>query len=89
MYPLFSQRHRTHSVLSKNQSAPNRRKKELIEKAFHIQKGHYPKWVQEPEWPVHEGIPLKFKRQSNDGELFYFYFEDISTGEILTIEQIG
>ena len=78
-----------HSILTKNQTASNKRKKELIEKAFNVTKGHYPHWVQEPEWPVHDGTPLRFIRQTNDGEVFYFDFEDISSGEKTTIEQIG
>ena len=66
-------------TLSKTQ-----RKKEVKQKileAFHIEGKKYPKWKQEPEWPVYNGRPMKFLRTEKvNSEVSIHYFVDIESG---------
>ena len=61
-----------------------RRKRELKEKilkAFHIENKKYPRWNQEPEWPVYNGKPMKFIRTEKvNSEIKIHYFIDAETG---------
>lgn len=47
----------------------------------------HPEWVQEPEWPAMNGRPMKFISQKNDGELFTYEFQDVESGQVVTITQ--
>lgn len=58
-----------------------------IREAFHIEGRHYPHWVQEAEWPFHDGKPMRFVGQKTDGELVTYTFVDDTTGEVETVEQ--
>lgn len=64
-------------------SKANRKKeaKEKILNAFHIEGKKYPKWKQEPEWPVYNGNPMKFVRtQKVNSEVSIHYFVDVESG---------
>ena len=69
--------------------------KEKLRSLFHIESNKYPRWIQEPEWPMGEdGIPMKFisqkrkKGKSYDTILFTeFLFEDVKTGKQCIVEQ--
>lgn len=63
-------------------------KKELKE-LFHLEGNKYPYWMQDPEWPMYNGKPMKFISQTNTGDLYVYVFKDIDTGSIQTIEQFG
>ena len=55
----------------------------------------YPRWIQDPEWPVgEEGMPMKFVSQKRKKGNAYntmlyteYLFEDVKTGKQRTIEQ--
>jgi len=57
--------------------------KTRIKQLFQYEKS-YPRWVQSPEWPIVDGIPLIFKKQENDkndSEKVNFIFYNSSDGE--------
>ncbi len=63
-----------------------------VTKTFNIEDDEYPKWTEAPEWPVCNGIPMKFISQKRDmgnsGDIRTEYvFEDIFTGEQRVVEQ--
>jgi len=47
----------------------------------------YPRWIQSPEWPIKDGVPLHFVRQSKNKEITQFHFINKSTNEEVVIEQ--
>lgn len=50
----------------------------------------YPRWIQDPEWPIVDGKPLVFARQERAGkndERTYYYFYDPETGGQIVIAQ--
>lgn len=51
--------------------------------------GKKPVWIQEPEWPVMNGSPLRFVSQEQSGELVSYRFIDDSSGEQVIIEQFA
>ena len=69
--------------------------KEKVKALFHIEQNKYPRWIQDPEWPVgEEGIPMKFVSQKRKKGKAYntmlyteYLFEDVKTGKQRTIEQ--
>ena len=61
--------------------------KESIRKSFHLVPRKVPKWVQEPEWPMGEHMPMEFVQQHREGDLVKFTFRDVETGELRVIEQ--
>lgn len=68
-----------------------RRKKEAkaaIRKLFHIQGCRYPRWVQEPEWPMGKHSPMAYVSQKRSGDLVQFTFRDVDTGETKIVEQL-
>lgn len=48
----------------------------------------YPRWCQEPEWPMGESSPMMFVSQSSCGESVTFTFRDMDTGTIRQVKQI-
>lgn len=62
--------------------------KAALKESFHIEGKCYPRWVQEPEWPMGKNSPMKFERQEKKGELVKFYFVDVDTGEKRVIEHL-
>lgn len=70
-------------------SKPKREKllRSKIKELFHISNNKYPHWLQAPEWPVNNGVPMRFLYQKKTPIGYKYYFEDIISGEIRTIEQ--
>ena len=64
--------------------------KAVLRKMFRYDKT-YPRWVQDPEWPIVNGKPLVFSHQSkekNGDERVYYYFYDPETKKETVITQI-
>lgn len=55
--------------------------RERIKKAFHIEGKRHPRWLQPPEWPFNNGKPMRFASQASKGEMRFYLFEDVETGE--------
>ena len=63
--------------------------KAKIKQLFKYEKS-WPRWIQSPEWPIINGMPLIFKKQINDkrdSEKVDFIFYDPDTGEEHIITQ--
>lgn len=61
--------------------------KARIKAAFHIEGRNYPRWIQPPEWPVHNGVPMKYlKTVKINSEYVQHHFEDINSGEIRVVD---
>lgn len=64
--------------------------REEVKKLFLIEDKHYPCWLQEPEWPMSDGKPMKYisskKRWGGEGR--EYLFEDTHTHRTRTIMQI-
>ena len=76
-------------LLLHDAACSNQVKKQHIREAFHIQARKRPRWVQEPVWPFRNGKPLRFVSQRQDGDLFIYLFEDLESGEQLTVTQFA
>ena len=61
--------------------------KKAIKEYFHIEGTKYPRWVQEPEWPMGTNSPMAFCSQKREGERVSFTFQDVDTQEIKVVEQ--
>jgi len=62
--------------------------KEKLKQLFRYEKS-YPRWVQSPEWPILDGVPLVFKKQLNDKKdsekvNFIFYNPDTMEEHVVT-----
>lgn len=58
-----------------------------IKEAFFVEGNKYPRWIQEPEWPVHEGQPMKYIRTLRiNPEFVQHEFMDVRTGFIRTVD---
>ena len=65
--------------------------KEKIKAMFKYDKT-YPRWIQDPEWPIVNGKPLVFSHQERvKGDDFHtlYYFYDEDTKEVTVIEQFS
>ena len=63
--------------------------KERIAQAFHLApKAKRPRWLQNPDWPVHEGRPMRFLRteKQHGGEKLLHHFIDDETGMERVVE---
>lgn len=65
--------------------------KEKVKQAFHIEARVRPYWIQEPEWPVNNGRPMKFVRteKKHGGEVKLHHFVDVETGETRVVEDLA
>ena len=62
--------------------------RERIKELFHLESKKYPRWCQDPEWPVCNGRPMKFVSQKAiNCETYEFHFVDVETGETKTVVQ--
>lgn len=63
--------------------------KEQLKSIFHITDKRYPRWIQEPEWPMGKLSPMKFVNQlaSFNGEAISYTFQDVDTNELKIIIQ--
>lgn len=77
------------ATVPKNLSKTNRKKeaRAKILQTFHVDGKKYPRWNQEPEWPVYNGKPMKFVRSEKvNFEVKIHYFIDEKTGVERSIE---
>lgn len=62
--------------------------KDKIKAMFYVEGQKYPRWIQGSEWPLSKtGKPTKFLRQKSKGEVSFYYFLDVDTGEEIEIIQ--
>lgn len=56
---------------------------------WRLEKGRYPIWVQETEWPAYEGRPMQYvsRKRVGDSDLVLFTFRDVETGKTRVVEQ--
>ena len=77
-------------ILDTNPNTSKKELKNIIKDTFYIVGKNYPKWIQNPEWPISKnGRPMKFIKSEHDekNEIQRYIFEDIDTKEISTVEQ--
>ena len=71
--------------------SPEERRKRIqseIKKAFHLEKnGKRPRWIQASQWPVEDGIPLKFISQKETGDQVEYQFMDVRNQKKRVITQ--
>jgi hypothetical protein len=61
--------------------------KERIKQAFHIEGQNYPRWIQDPEWPVYNGKPMKFVKTIRvNREHKQHVFVDVDDGTTRTVD---
>ena len=61
--------------------------KERIKKAFHIEGNRHPYWIQSPEWPMRNGVPMRYLRTEKvNSEHKRHIFQDIENGESRIVE---
>ena len=75
-------------LFARNPSIGTKEKKQLLKDYFHISPRKYPRWIQDPQWPVLRGIPMRFVSQEKKGQVYTYHFEDTETGETKTITQM-
>lgn len=61
--------------------------KVAIREAFHLG-NKYPRWAQEPQWPMGVHSPMAYVSQKRDGDRVQFLFEDTDTGAQRIVEQL-
>ncbi len=60
--------------------------KERAKEAFHITGNKYPHWIQSPEWPLHNGKPMKFVKTTKiNSEMVCHQFIDEESGTITEV----
>ncbi|MBQ7445549.1 MAG: hypothetical protein IJS71_06405 [Clostridia bacterium] len=62
--------------------------KQRIREVFHVDK-KYPRWIQEPDWPMGEKSPMKFVSQSHEGDLYKYEFVDVDSGKSRVLTQLA
>ena len=77
-------------IIDENSKLSQKEIKEKIKETFHIEKGKYPRWAQDSEWPFSETVkPMKYISQRNkNSEVIELIFEDVDTGKRVTIKDI-
>lgn len=61
--------------------------KQKLRILFHLIPRKYPRWIQEPEWPMGEKSPMEYIAQQRCGEMVEFIFQDVDTGEQRIVKQ--
>lgn len=74
-------------IVSLHRSSGKKELKKALKEAFFISPRKIPHWVQEPEWPACDGVPMKFISEHNLGDKFTYEFQDRDSKEIKTIVQ--
>lgn len=55
---------------------------------FYVEGQKYPRWIQQSEWPLSKtGKPTKFLRQRSAGEVCFYDFLDVDSGEEIEVTQ--
>lgn len=61
-----------------------------VNRIFHLEDGKHPYWREEPTWPIGEGHnPMRFLLQENENEAHIYLFQDVTTGEVHKVIQVG
>lgn len=65
--------------------------KEKVKKLFYIQNNHYPHWLQDPEWPMSDGRPMRYLSSEKiyKGEGRAYIFENPDTHDVKKVIQIS
>ena len=65
--------------------------KEKVKNLFYIENNHYPHWLQEAEWPMSNGKPMKYlsSKKIYNGEGREYTFENPDTHDVRTVIQIS
>ncbi len=82
IYEILMQYPRTLGKRTRKKNA-----KAHLQKAFHIQLNKYPRWIQEPEWPMGTCSPMQYLSTKRQGERVQFIFQDVDTKDIRIVEQ--
>lgn len=61
--------------------------KQQLRALFHLTPRKYPRWVQEPEWPMGSQSPMAFVSQQKTGELMEYTFQDADTRQQRIVRQ--
>lgn len=61
--------------------------KQKMRTLFHLAPRKFPRWIQEPEWPMGKKSPMMFVKQQRSGELVEFFFQDVDTKEQRIVKQ--
>lgn len=61
--------------------------KQMVNSSFHIYNKNYPRWIQDPEWPMGEYVPMQYISSSKHNEFVIYYFRDVDTGKERSIRQ--
>lgn len=61
--------------------------KQELRALFHLTPHSYPRWIQEPEWPMGKKSPMMFVKQQRTGELVELLFQDVDTKEQRIVKQ--
>lgn len=64
-----------------------REAKQQLRILFHLVPRKYPRWIQEPDWPMGKHSPMKYVDQKKTGDLVEFFFQDVDTDEMKVIKQ--
>ena len=74
-------------TILKNRDKSKKEIKKALKNAFFICTRKFPHWVQEPEWPICNGIPMQFVSESSEGDKFIYEFQDVNSKEIKIVTQ--
>lgn len=61
--------------------------KKYMKDLFHVQGRHYPRWLQDPDWPMGLHSPMEYLSEKRNSNCIVFTFRDVDTGEIREVEQ--
>lgn len=61
--------------------------KQQLRVLFHLVPRKYPRWVQEPEWPMGKHSPMRYVDQRKIGDLVEYVFQDMDTEETRIVKQ--
>ena len=61
--------------------------KQQLRVLFHLVPRKYPRWIQEPDWPMGKHSPMKYVDQKKTGELVEYFFQDVDTDEMKVVKQ--
>lgn len=61
--------------------------KQKLRILFHLVPRKYPRWIQEPEWPMGEKSPMAYISQQRCGDMVEFIFQDADTNEQRIVKQ--
>ena len=64
-----------------------REAKQQLRILFHLVPRKYPRWIQEPDWPMGKHSPMKYVDQKKTGELVEYFFQDVDTDEMKVVKQ--